>query len=61
MLADPYFWRDELDGWARQYGERIVLMSAGRVMAIKTAGGIYWREASIKEGIFIRSAKAKRK
>jgi phage terminase large subunit-like protein len=24
MLADPWFWRDELDRWAREYGESIV-------------------------------------
>jgi len=27
MLADPYHWATELDGWARQYGESIVLRS----------------------------------
>ncbi len=25
MLADPWHWRDELEGWARQYGETIVI------------------------------------
>lgn len=25
LLADPYFWRDELDDWAAEYGETIVL------------------------------------
>lgn len=25
MFADPYHWQSELEGWARQYGERIVL------------------------------------
>lgn len=25
MLVDPWFWRDELDTWARQYGEAVVL------------------------------------